>query len=157
MHRRKIEFLHIRRGYVEYLDFTKDMVVFLDENNIDWVFWCNWNRNIKFRGKCITPDVLNLPYIDPTCITVSGENYSAFEIEGNLKGIGNVTLIISDGIHERRYYVTNCLKLIAIGILELYMKRWILRQYTGSLSEELWHLSKEALQYKGALLSHDYR
>jgi len=104
--------------------FTEDIVSFLNENNLDWISGCKGNRNIKFRGRWTTPDKINLPYRDSISIRVSGDNYSVWEIEARIRGIGNVKLIISEGIHGRRYYATNLIELKAKALLELYLKRW---------------------------------
>lgn len=66
--------------------------------------------------------MLNLLYRDSIALTGSGDNYSVWEIEAKINGIGNVKLIISKSIHGRRYYVTNSIELKAKNILEMYLK-----------------------------------
>ena len=87
--------------------FTKDMVKYLDEKKLDWVFQSKGNRKIKIRGRWTTLEEIDLSYTDSRTFTISGNTYSVWEIEGRVKGIGSVKAIISEGISGRRYYVTN--------------------------------------------------
>lgn len=67
--------------------------------------------------------MLNPLYSDSTSITVSEDNYSVCEIEAKIRGIRDARMIIYEGTHERRYYVTNRVEWIAKDILEIYLKR----------------------------------
>jgi len=100
--------------------FTEDIVSFLNNNNLDRVFACKGNRNINSD---IPPDKINLPYSDSVALTLSGDNYSVWEINARIKGIGYAKIIISDGVHGRRYYATNLIELKSNDILEIYLKR----------------------------------
>ncbi|MHB1469997.1 MAG: transposase [Thermoplasmataceae archaeon] len=106
--------------------FTKDMVKYLDEKKLDWVFQSKGNRKIKIRGRWTTLEEIDLSYTDSRTFTISGNTYSVWEIEGRVKGIGSVKAIISEGISGRRYYVTNHRKWKAKRILETYLERWVI-------------------------------
>lgn len=102
--------------------FTMDIALFIDENDLDWIFGCNNNRNIKFKGRWDTPEMLSLLYRNSIAPTVSSINYSVWEIEAKIRGIGNVKLIMSECIHGRRYDVTNLIESKVRDILEMYLK-----------------------------------
>jgi hypothetical protein len=104
--------------------FTRDMVKFLGENRKDWVFQSKGNRNIRIGRRWTTLDSLDLGYHESTMLTISGNNYSVWERVGKMKGIGQVKVIVSEGINGRRYYVTNRKDWKAKGILETYLRRW---------------------------------
>ena len=90
--------------------FTKDLTKFLSSKNLNWVFQSKGNRKIKIKGRWTTLDLVPLSYIDSVTMKISGNIYSTWEMYGKMPGIGSVSVIISEGINGKRYYVTNCIK-----------------------------------------------
>jgi len=104
--------------------FTKDLVKFLDEKKLYWVFQSKGNRKIKIKGRWNTLEQIDLAYSDSMTFTISGNTYSVWETEGRMKGIGSVKAVISEGTNGRRYYITNRKEWTARKILETYLERW---------------------------------
>ncbi|EQD75211.1 transposase, IS4 family protein, partial [mine drainage metagenome] len=104
--------------------FTKDLIRFLDEKKLDWVFQSKGNRKIKIEGRWNTLEEIDLSYADSRILTISGNTYSVWETGGRMKGIGSVKAIISEGTNGRRYYVTKRKDWKAEKILETYLERW---------------------------------
>ncbi len=104
--------------------FTSDLIEFLNNNRKDWVFQCKGNRRIKIRGRWTTLDSISLGYEDAETLTISGNVYTAWSIEGRIRGIGSVKIVISEGINGRRYYATNRREWSIKKILKTYLHRW---------------------------------
>ncbi len=101
---------------------TKDLIAFLNSNNLNWVFQSKGNRKIEVRGRWTTIDALSPGYQDSETITVSENLYTVWEIEVRMKGMGPVKVIISEV--GRRYYVINRTDWKMKKVMETYMHGW---------------------------------
>ncbi len=97
---------------------------FLNRNKLNWGFQCKGNRRIKIEGRWTTLDAFYPSYLDSETIRISGNVYTVWEINGKMKDIGTVKVIISEGIGGRRSYVTNRIDRGIRKILETYLYRW---------------------------------
>ncbi|MGC8726367.1 MAG: transposase, partial [Thermoplasmata archaeon] len=104
--------------------FTKDIVTFLNSKGISWVFQSKGNRRIKVKGRWTTLDSLQLYIHDSNIVNISGNVYNIWEVEGEIKGVGYIKVVISEGKNGKRYYVTNKVEWGMIKILETYQRRW---------------------------------
>ena len=103
--------------------FTKGLMSFLNEKRLNWVFQSKGNRNIRIRGGWTTLDSLSLPYRESQTIRLSGNTYSVWEVQGKLKGMGEVKVVISEGVNGKRYYATNRSEWNMKRIMETYLRR----------------------------------
>ena len=113
---------HTVTGDIWY--FTKSLVKYLDSEKLDWVFQSKGNRKIKIERRWNTLELVELSYPDAETISISGNVYSVWEIEGKIKDMGCVKVIVSEGINGRRYYVSNRTDWTVKKILEIYLRRW---------------------------------
>ena len=113
---------HTVAGDVWY--FTKALVKYLNSQELDWVFQSKSNRKIKIGGRWTTLDLIPLSYPDSTTVRISGNTYSVWVKEGNVRGIGNARIVISEGINGKRYCVTGRMDWDLKRILATYLRRW---------------------------------
>lgn len=104
--------------------FTKDIISFLNGKKLNWVFQSKGNRKVRIRGRWTTLDSIFLPYSKSQTIKLSGNTYSVWEVKGKIKGMGEVKVIISEGINGKRYYATNRSEWNMKRIMETYLRRW---------------------------------
>ncbi len=81
--------------------FSRDLITFLNRNKLNWVFQSKGSRRIKIEGRWITLDSLSLSYLDSETIRISGNVYTVWEVNGKMKEIGTVKVIISEGIGKK--------------------------------------------------------
>ncbi len=95
--------LHFSTVTGDALYFTSDLVEFLNEKKKDWVFQGKGNQKIKIKGRWTTLDSISLSYENAETLSISGNLYNVWNIEGRIRGIGTVKIVISEGINGRRY------------------------------------------------------
>ncbi len=81
--------------------FTKGLMPFLNEKRLNWVFQSKGNRNIRIRGRWTALDSLPLPYRESQAIRLSGNTYSVWGVQGKIKGMGEVKVVISEGVNGK--------------------------------------------------------
>ena len=109
---------------------------YLESKKLDWIFQSKSNRKIKIRGRWTTLNLISLSYAHARTMQISGNTYSVWEVEGRVKGIGPVKVIVSEGMNGKRYYVTNRKDWNAKRILESYLRRWDVEVIHRELKQE---------------------
>ena len=104
--------------------FTRDLIRFLNSKSLSWVFQSKGNRKIKIRGRWTTLDATSPGYKESDIMKISGNTYTVWEVDGKIRGMGNVKAIISEGVNGRRYYITNRTGWSPERVLETYLRRW---------------------------------
>ena len=57
---------------------------YLDSEKLDWVFQSKGNRKIKIGRRWNTLDLVELSYPDAETVSISGNVYSVWEMEGKM-------------------------------------------------------------------------
>jgi hypothetical protein len=104
--------------------FTDDLVKFLNAKGKSWIFTSKGNRRVKIQGRWTSLDDLILPYAESQLLTIDGEVYSAWEKEVYIRGIGKLSVVVTEGINGKKYFMTNRLDWDSKKIIGTFLNRW---------------------------------
>ncbi|WP_048054034.1 hypothetical protein [Thermoplasma volcanium] len=93
-----------------------------------------------------------MPYSKSQTIKLSGNTYSVWEVKGKIIGMGQVKVIISEGINFKRYYATNRSEWNMKRIIETYLRRSYIEIIHRDIKQGGFrsHLYEEALRDRDA-------
>lgn len=122
---------------------SKEFIEFLGNNELDWVTKLKSDRNIKIRGRYVRIDefAAGLPKESFRRITVKKRIYQVFSKAVDLKGVGQVRILISYDNEafsgDPAFFATNRIRWEGTRIINTYAKRWKIETFFRDSKQNL--------------------
>ena len=106
--------------------FAAKLTGFLESLGKHWISEAKSDRKILVNGKWISIGKYeeSLDLRDMKCYAIGGKRYFTKSIVTRIRKVGDVRIVVSRGVEEKKFFVTNMITWKPKRIMEMYLRRW---------------------------------